>query len=602
MKIMHKPSDVLPRGLLLLSHPEHTGITPHEISDALPIAYKALPRCVVELNVEEALGPRGAGWDWSSEQRTLDEQFHATLKPLRDKFPDYNLVYFGSSSVPLTLYLGYLLETWQRVEVIPHHHDERTWGWKPPVGGPPARLLPVILPEYKDRSPGEAIIRVSTSHQVDPLGTRRVVPEPVLVDLDISLEHPSEDAFQEMDEMLAVARAFRQALDHISSDFPGIQRVHLFASVQPGMALLLGSQISKTMHPAIQTYQYMRNAVDASYHVPALLMNGPRSAEPFVLNADQAAQAARDRANLARDVERMKGFIRQEQRNPVKLWIASLLASPAGHPAFTGMWRALPQLSDTPLSHTRVDLTTRAVEDSFRLTIDNAWQIDDGWLARLALRIPDEEERQRAMRMLVLHESAHRGPQGLTGTSSKGVGRFPKVLEEVDYHADVWGMLYEHALTDLMSPAEVESPARFFQSLILSATETMWAFDDDGSPLRQIQVRRLNRYLIWYWQYLLLERAASRQTNLDDVLEILAQRPIIELAGPTLLTHDERVFLALDPPRMMVPELCVYSQGRLHRHGPRIDFPITALLEGVSARNGKAILDVLRAAAEQIAR
>ena len=599
---MGTSSDILPRGLLLLSHAEQRGITPDEITGALPSAYAVLPRCVVELNVEEALGPPTAGRDWHAEQRALDAQLHATLKPLRDKFPDYNLVYFGSSSIPLTIYLGYMLETWQRVEVVPHQHAERSWGWTPPDGRPPARLLPVSLPDYKDRSPGEAIIRVSTSHQVDPQGTRQVVPDPVLVEVDISLEHPAEDVFHEMDEMLAVAVAFRRALDRISDDFPGVQRVHLFASVQPGMALLLGAQISKTMHPAVQTYQYLRNAVNASHHVPALLMNGPRSPEPIVLNPDQATQAARDRANLARDVDRMKGFIRQEQRTQVTLWIAGLLARPAGHPAFNGMWRDLPPLSLTPLNHTSVDVSTRAVDDSFRLNASNQWQIDDGWLARLARRLPDEEERRRALRMLVLHESAHRGPQGLTGTLSKGVGRFPKVLEEIDYHADVWGMLYEHALTALNSPAEVDASPQFFQKLILTATETMWAFDDDGSALRQIQVRRLNRYLIWYWQYLLLERAATRNTSFDDVLEILAQRPIIELAGPTLLTHDERVFLALDAPRMMSPELCVYSQGRLHRHGPRIDFPIAALLEGVSARSGKAILDVLRAAAEQTAR
>jgi hypothetical protein len=187
---------------------------------------------------------------------------------------------------------------------------------------------------------------------------------------------------------------------------------------------------------------------------------------------------------------------------------------------------------------------------------------------------------------------------------SKGIGRFPKVLEEMDYHADVWTMLYEHALTDVDSPSQVSEPRRFFQSLIRVATETMWAFDDDGQPLRQIQVRRLNRYLIWYWQYLLLERAPAspRGAPFEDVLDLLPHRPIIELAGPTLLTQEERVFITLDAPRMMTPELCVYHQGRLYRHGPRVDFSLSALLEGVRARDGEAILDVLRAAVEQTAR
>jgi CBASS immunity sensor of nucleotide second messenger signals len=599
---MPTQSDALPRGLLLLSHAPHAGITPAGIAGALPGAYRELPRHVVELDVEESIGPPSAGHDWSAEQRALEEQFRATVKPLRDRFPDYNLVYFGDSSVPLTLYLGYMLEAWQRVEVVPRGAAEQAWGFRPGAGAPPARLLPVSLPDYKDHSPGAAIVRVSTAHRVDPLETRRIVLDPVLVEIDIALEHPAAEAFREMDEMLAVAAAFRQALDRISDDFPGIQRVHLFASVQPGMALLLGSQISKTRHPAVQTYQYLRNAGDASHHLPALLINGPRSPEPVTLGAEQAAQSARDRTQLARDLERMKGFIRQEQKSPGRLWLAGLLDDPGDFAVFQGMWRDLPTLSGTPLGRTRVDIATKTVEDSFRLTTANEWQLDDGWLLRLARRIPDEDERHRALRMLVLHEAAHRGPQGLTGTLSKGVGRFPKVLEEIDYHADVWGMLHEHALTALVAPAEVDASPQFFQRLILTATETMWAFDDDGGALRQVQVRRLNRYLIWYWQYLLLERAASRTTTLREILAILAQRPIIELAGPTLSTHDERVFLALDASRMIIPELCIYSQGRLHRHGPRLDFSLGALLDGVSARDGKAILDVLRAAAEQTAR
>jgi len=599
---MHTSGDTLPGGLLILSHPELIGISPRDITGGLPDPYKGLPTRVIELTTEESLRAPGAARDWTAEQRALEEQFNAAVKPARDKFPDYSVVYFGSSSVPLTLYLGYLLETWQRVEVVPHHHERRAWGWTSDCPREPARVAPVNLPDYKDRSSGDAIVRVSTSHRVDPHLTRQVVPEPVLLEVDISLETPGEDAFTTMGEMLAVAAELRRALDRIGADFPGVQRVHLFASVQPGMALLLGAQISKTMHPAVQTYQYLRNAEDAIYHVPALLINGPRSPAAALLSAEQEARAARDREDLARDFDRMKGLARQEQRKQVGMWLAELLPSPGGHPAFVGAWRALPPLSRTPLVQTRVDTSTRVVEDSFRLNASKEWQIDDGWLARLARRLPEEEARRRALRMLVLHETVHRGPQGLTRTLSQGIGRFPKVLEEMDYHADVWAMLYEHALTDLQSPSEIDRPTRFFQELIRVATETMWAFDDDGQPLRQLQVRRVNRYLIWYWQYLLLERAADRETSFDDVLELLAQRPIIEIAGPTLMTLGERVFFGLDTSRLVTPELCVYHQGRLHRHGPRIDFPISALLDGFRERDPKAILEALRAAVEQTAR
>jgi hypothetical protein len=223
---------------------------------------------------------------------------------------------------------------------------------------------------------------------------------------------------------------------------------------------------------------------------------------------------------------------------------------------------------------------------------------------RLARRLPEEERRRRALRLLVLHEAVHRGPQALTRTSSQGVGRFPKVLEEIDYHADVWALLYEHALSELASRAEVLDPQRFFMDLIRVATETMWAFDDDGSPLGEIQVRRLSRYLIWYWQYLHLERGTGRGApmTLEEILALLAERPVIELAGPAVVARDERVFFALDIAHVKVPELCIYHEGRLYRHGARYDFSITGLIEGARMRDGDKILGALRAAFEQTVR
>jgi len=336
----------------------------------------------------------------------------------------------------------------------------------------------------------------------------------------------------------------------------------------------------------------------------AVLVNAPSHPPPPPLTEEEAARAVRDRARLEEDLDGMRGVAQREQRSPTSSWIARVLSRPEGPPAFSGQWLDLPALHETPLPRTKADVATRIVGDSFRLSPSGEWQIDDHWLARLARRIPDDGRRRRALRMLVLHESVHRGPQALTGTSSEGMGRFPKVLEEMDYLADVWGMLHEHALTELRSRSEVAEPRQFFMDLIRDATETMWAFNDVGPPLREIQIRRLNRYLIWYWQYLRLERGTGRgeEIALDAILAILAQRPILELAGPEVVARGERVLFALDTRRVNLPELAIYHEGRLFRHGARIGFPIDALLEGVRSRDGRRILDVLRAAFEQTVR
>lgn len=595
---MTTTSTTTPAGLILLSHPGQIGMTHKEMIDGLPESYRGLPHVIVDLDMVEVARHAIRSAEWTAARRELERQVRDEIEPLRQKYPDYRIVYFGSSPIPLAVHLGYLLETWQQVDVVPHHHTLRTWGWH--RGDARPRLVPLKLPDHTDRTPGEAVIRVSTSHRVDPQLTHRVVTTP-LVEIDITLEQPGEDAFPRVDEMLEVAAAFRKTLDVIGDRFPGVHRVHLFASVQPGVAFLLGTQISKTMHPPVQTYQYTRNTDGGPLHVPAVLVNTPVRPEPGPLTDEERARAACDRDALAADLDRMKGFAEREARDNGS-WLAKLLRDPSGHPDFRGQWLALPSIDHTPLPGTRIDLETCEVEDSFRLSPNNTWQLDDRWLVRLARRIPDDNRRRRALRLLVLHESVHRGPQRLTRTSSRQIGRFPKVLEEIDYHADVWAMLHEHVLASLQSRSEVDDVREFIRDLIEIATETMWAFDEDEIPLEEIQIRRLNRYLIWYWQYLVLEAGSSSTTKADlrVILSVLAQRPLIELAGPPVRAHDERLFFVLDPGRADVPELAVYHEGKLHLHGRRHSFDILELLKAIAARHAKRIIDVLRGAVEQI--
>ncbi|MBK9260619.1 MAG: SAVED domain-containing protein [Polyangiaceae bacterium] len=599
---MNTLSKNLPRGIILLSQPEHLRLSHDDMLGALPAEYSGLPREHVEIDVTALTRRAPSPYDVGAAQCALVQSVRERLDPVRERYPDYRIVYFGSASIPLTIQLGFLLATWQQIEIVPHHHARRTWGWATD-GKVSARLAEVKWPKYRDRTNGDAIIRVSTSHAVDRQVTLRAVPEP-LVEIDISLEHPEEDAFTCLAEMHEVAHAFRKALDILGDDFPGVRCVHLFASVQPGMALLLGAQISSSMHPPVQTYRYGRHAEEGPYHMPAILVNGPNRPPPPQLTDEDVARAHRDREHLREDVKRMTSFALRAQRTVPKNWVADALSLPEGHTAFGATWLHLPPMHKTPLPKTTVDVSMRCIDDSFRLNPENAWQIDDHWLARLAKRIPADDERRRALRQLVLHEAVHRGRQTLTRTSSQEIGRFPKVLEEIDYHADVWAMLYEYALTEIISTSSVDKPEQFFRQLVRLATETMWAFDDDGSDLHRIQIRRLNRYLIWYWQYLRLEQAANggESMTLERTLAILADKPILELAGPPVMTNAERSFFDLDAGRDYVPELAIYHDGRLHRHGTRVDFPIATLLRGVRNRDGNAILDVLRAAFEQTVR
>ena len=71
----------------------------------------------------------------------------------------------------------------------------------------------------------------------------------------------------------------------------------------------------------------------------------------------------------------------------------------------------------------------------------------------------------------------------------------------------------------------------------------MWSFDDNGAGLEEIQIRRLNRYMIWYWQYARIEQEGK---NLDSILGILQEKPVIELNGLCTKEENNRFFFVLE--------------------------------------------------------
>ena len=264
----------LPRGCILISQPYLFGASHEDMLKALPAEWRQLPHPLVELSMSSLIDKALASNDWSAAKRELTARYNADIAPLIEAHPDYRVVYFGSAPIALAMQLGYLLGTGHAIEPIPHHHQLRTWGWHVDSAAAPAAVAPTAFPEAKDRSPGVAAIRVSTSHRVDARATRASMLERPLVEVEIALTEPSEDAFSSLAEVTDVAKAFRKALDVISDDFTGIERVHLFASVQPSVALLLGAQISQAMHPPVQTYQYQRDAAPGPTHKPAILIGG----------------------------------------------------------------------------------------------------------------------------------------------------------------------------------------------------------------------------------------------------------------------------------------------------------------------------------------
>jgi hypothetical protein len=69
------------------------------------------------------------------------------------------------------------------------------------------------------------------------------------------------------------------------------------------------------------------------------------------------------------------------------------------------------------------------------------------------------------------------------------------------------------------------------------ALRSFWAFDQP-LPRHEWQVRRLRRYLNWYWRHVQIKRAPDFAT----AVWTLARKPAIELAGIAQRADGRRVF------------------------------------------------------------
>jgi SMODS-associated and fused to various effectors sensor domain/Taurine catabolism dioxygenase TauD, TfdA family len=213
--------------------------------------------------------------DWTEAERKTRSLFQSVLAPVLDRYPEAPLVYFGSAPIPATALLGFLVGTWRRIDARLRHHVRKDWAWTA-RSRPGPSVLVSGLPSSPTHVRGDVVVRVSTSFQVQAKDTGRIVPEP-LADIDIQLEHLGMDALEQAEDLVAVADALGRALDSVANFCTGARRVHLFAAVPVGLAFMLGTRVTSTFHPPVQTYQFVKARVPS--HYPAVLIGTAPSDE-----------------------------------------------------------------------------------------------------------------------------------------------------------------------------------------------------------------------------------------------------------------------------------------------------------------------------------
>lgn len=562
--------------IMLVSHDILFDSTEQSLISALPRSQQSLPRHLISVKPEVMSLKTLDEVSWGFVKRRQVAIFRDRIQPGLSS--GTKLVYFGAAPIPLAMHLGYLVGAWQSVEVFQYHHSLKSWSWVPPsAGSPPNEVRLTGMPESKVDAPGDIIVRVSTSHLVNRDNTIAVVPSP-LAEYEISLNRLGEDALETPQLLEAVAEKFKLVLDNIALTRPNAKIVHVFSSVPVGLAFRLGTKINPTMTSKVQTYQFSQST--EKKYTKAITLDSD-TAVRRELTTEERQSAASFRNIWKTEFEKIKEKFSEIEHQEGHSWALGLLGDRA--PTLTPDILSLAPISKTTLLSDSMGLAVPVNVGGFKyFHKENEWLFEDELICDILKEMGDVEKAKQATRLLVFHEAIHDTSQNLTAAVAVGIGRFPKVLEEIDYEADVWALLHEIYYLELCGqPIDKKG----LYGAIETAISTFWAFDRRESFDDEIQIRRINRYLNWHWQLF----SVAKSMSIKAALAVLNTKPTIELAGPKIISNGSRVFFDMHSLRNEPLELSAKRGNRIIRAGESQVVNVAELLESFKRGDAEAV-------------
>ncbi len=536
-------------------------------------------------------------YDLPFEQLALEQQrkFKSEIEPVLQKNPDAVIAYFGLAPIPLAFQLGVLMNSFPDYWIFEFHHDKKVWYKNiDPVPGHNFRVSDIELPQKPEKGKGDVFIRVGTSFRIEPQYTYEVLANPTN-EFDLTLNTPHLDGISNEEDRSKVLSRFQDILSSYANFLPDRDKIHLFMATNTGLAFTLGTKINLNVYPFIQTYQFSKDRTP-KYKEAILITRKTEVAVAFTDEEKETAATLREQWSQELS-ERVKPFIKTNV-GVFKTWFYHVIQNDKDlKNCVKGAWETLPDLSKTSLMTDTIDLNTKTVENGFKYnSSESKWQIDDGMFLSLHKRLSKFENTDiiRAGRLFLFHEGLHYSQDGhcLTEEIANGIGRFPKVIEEADYQADVWALLYEYRYSLVNQQQVVESNLKkYFLDTIDTAVETMWSFVDNGTELTEVQIRSMNRFLNWYWQWLRIERL-SGNGKLKEIIEILFDKPTIEFAGAEVITLDkQRTCFKLSSKPLTNYELAIFYKNKVYRYAPT---RILKIVEGFRELSGAKVKEGLR--------
>ncbi|MCP2027425.1 ribonuclease HII [Flavobacterium sp. HSC-32F16] len=535
-------------------------------------------------------------YDLSFDNLALSQQrkFVDILKPVLDAHPDASIAYFGFTPIPLSFHLGYLVGNTHPYIIYQFHHTKNEWYEetdKPSIDYQ-FSIKPLLLPNEIQKGKGDVSIRIATSFNIDRQSTYEVVPNPEN-EFDLSLETPNVDSLFNQIHIGDVVNSFQEILNTYANKLSDREKIHLFIASSSGLPFALGTRINPNIYPYIQTYQFSRN--ETPKYKEAILVTKEVD-NRVVLSEEDRILAKEIRDKWQEQLENtLKPFINTISGRPTDNWLQMVCATDDEYNKvskhFRHPWTSVTDINKTSLKHDIIDTETTDVEDGFEyIEKSNTWLLDDGFLFGLSKRLitKTDTDIMQAARLFFFHEALHYSKEGhrLTREVANGIGQFPKVIEEADYQADVWGLLTEYKYCSVYEGGRLKKGLKsFFCDAIETAVETMWSFVDTGNELNIIQVRSMNRFLNWYWQWVLIENIDGPGT-LEEIVMILLDKPVIEFAGAQMELRGYRTYYKLNAKNNNNYQLAAFTRNKVFRFAPNLIQDIT---DGFKNLNGEKI-------------
>lgn len=527
------------------------------------------------------------------------EMLEKEIKPFIDSHPDYKVLYFGTASIPLALHFGYCFGSWKQVEVYLLRRETMTWDWFNDSNEKLPATSKFVSESFA--SPIDVIYEVEATYEINEEELKEVVTTPIKT-IKLSLDTIGKDVFRSQEQLQAFAYQFSLGLDAVASNLPSADKIHLFATVPVGLAFLMGTKINPLVTKPIVAYQYNLSRIPR--HEPVLILQEVVVKEMNITEEDQQfIRSVKTELKLILE-NQVAGFATskyeeaQKHGRPVS-WIEDALPEGQYPDMKASYWKHIPPMSDTILHNATLSDETDKADEGFYITESDQWQISDHFIFNIMNRLDrDKKKIMRALRMFIFHETLH-VQQGLTNYTATGIGRFPRVLEEADYIADVWAMIYEYAFSRVNYRVETADAKAFFMEMIDIASKTMWAFDDLDPNTNEMQVRRVNRYLIWYWNKLQIEDRLCK--NLQDIIEVLAVKPLVEIRGLDIRAEAQRTLYRLNGFKQDQLELGYLDKlARIERNANAGGLQIAEIVKGFRERDGERILHQLKSFHHQV--